>query len=97
MSGLDRNKRLVTNFFAAVNDRRIDLVGRYLASDVVDHNKIIFGEPDEPGAALDGFRQQLDAFGTGRLDPPGADRGGRPRGCQGAGVRGAHRLSPSHA
>ena len=69
MSGLDRNKRLVTNFFAAVNDRRIDLVGRYLASDVVDHNKIIFGEPDEPGAALDGFRQQLGRLGTGRLDP----------------------------
>jgi len=30
---------------------------------VVDHNKIIFGEADEPGAAIDGFRQQLAAFG----------------------------------
>ncbi|NUR84629.1 MAG: SnoaL-like domain-containing protein, partial [Nonomuraea sp.] len=27
-----------------------------------DHNKIIFGEPDEPGAAFEGIRMQLDAF-----------------------------------
>lgn len=31
--------------------------------------KIIHGEPDEPGAAFDGFRQQLDAFGELRLAP----------------------------
>jgi predicted ester cyclase len=30
---------------------------------VIDHNKIIFGEADEPGAAIEGFRQQLAAFG----------------------------------
>jgi ketosteroid isomerase-like protein len=69
MSRIESNKNVVTSFFAALNDRRMDLVAGYLASDVVDHNKIIFGEPDEPGAALEGFRQQLDAFGTGRLDP----------------------------
>ena len=68
MSRIESNKKVVTSFFAALNDRRMDLVAGYLASDVVDHNKIIFGEPDEPGAALDGFRRQLDAFGTGRLD-----------------------------
>lgn len=33
-----------------------------MAADVVDHNKIIFGEPDEPGAAFEGIRMQLDAF-----------------------------------
>lgn len=53
---------MITEFFAAVNERRLDDLGRYLAADVVDHNKIIFGEPDEPGAAFEGIRMQLDAF-----------------------------------
>ncbi|KOV11270.1 ester cyclase [Streptomyces sp. XY431] len=33
-----------------------------MAHDVVDHNKIIHGEADEPGAAFEGLRQQLAAF-----------------------------------
>ena len=35
----------------------------YLSPQVTDHNQIIVGEADEPGAAIDGFRQQLAAFG----------------------------------
>jgi len=38
-----------------------------MALDVVDHNKIIYGEADQPGAALGGFRQQLDAFSDGGM------------------------------
>ncbi|MGW2153114.1 ester cyclase [Nonomuraea sp. NPDC001699] len=53
---------MIAEFFAAVNERRLDDLGAYLAPDVVDHNKIIFGEPDEPGAAFEGIRMQLDAF-----------------------------------
>ncbi|MGW2214252.1 ester cyclase [Nonomuraea sp. NPDC001684] len=53
---------MITDFFAAVNERRLDDLGDYLTPDVVDHNKIIFGEPDEPGAAFEGIRMQLDAF-----------------------------------
>ncbi|MEU1719990.1 ester cyclase [Nonomuraea sp. NPDC005692] len=53
---------MIADFFAAVNERRLDDLGAYLAPDVVDHNKIIFGEPDEPGAAFEGIRMQLDAF-----------------------------------
>ncbi|NUS09416.1 MAG: SnoaL-like domain-containing protein [Nonomuraea sp.] len=53
---------MVTEFFAAINERRLDDLGAYMAADVVDHNKIIFGEPDEPGAAFEGIRMQLDAF-----------------------------------
>jgi predicted ester cyclase len=33
-----------------------------MTNDVVDHNKIIHSEADEPGAAFDGIRQQLAAF-----------------------------------
>lgn len=56
--------QVVTGFVEAIDARRIEDLPRYLAADVVDHNKIIHGEADEPGAAFDGFRQQLDAFGV---------------------------------
>lgn len=36
-----------------------------MAQDVIDHNQIIHGEPDEPGAAFEGLRRQPAAF-----DPP---------------------------
>ncbi|WP_327068186.1 ester cyclase [Kitasatospora sp. NBC_01302] len=63
------NKQVVEGFFQAVNERRLGDLAQYMALDVIDHNKIIFGEEDEPGAAFDGFRQQLDAFGEGRMRP----------------------------
>ncbi|MFB9840131.1 ester cyclase [Actinoallomurus acaciae] len=56
------NKTVVRDFFAAVSERRTDDLPAYLAADVVDHNKIIHGEPDEPGAAFEGIRMQLAAF-----------------------------------
>jgi predicted ester cyclase len=56
------NKQVVSDFIATLNQRRLVDLPRYLATDVIDHNKIIHGEPDEPGAAFDGFRQQLVAF-----------------------------------
>jgi predicted ester cyclase len=43
----------------------------YLSPKVIDHNKIIFGEADEPGAAIEGFRQQMAAF-----SPTGAGESG---------------------
>ncbi|WP_234326123.1 ester cyclase [Streptomyces sp. NRRL S-337] len=63
------NKQVVADFFRAINERRLDDLPQYMALDVIDHNKIIFGEADEPGAAFDGFRQQLDAFGEGMMQP----------------------------
>ncbi|MEV6672140.1 ester cyclase [Streptomyces sp. NPDC051162] len=49
-------------FFEAVGDRRLEDLPRFMARDVVDHNKIIHGEADEPGAAFEGLRQQVVAF-----------------------------------
>src|SRR5262245_60082811 len=63
------NKRVVEGFFAAVNERRFEDWTDYMHTDVIDHNKVIYGEADEPGAAFDGFRQQLAAFGEGSLEP----------------------------
>jgi predicted ester cyclase len=66
---LDETKQTVRGLLNALNERRLDDLWNFLDPKVVDHNKIIFGEADEPGAAFDGFRQQLDAFGRLELDP----------------------------
>ncbi|WP_433211563.1 ester cyclase [Dactylosporangium sp. CS-047395] len=66
---MDANKQVVIGFFEAINERRVGDWDQYMAADVIDHNKIIFGEEDAPGAAFEGFRQQLDAFGEGGLYP----------------------------
>ncbi|MFI9048035.1 ester cyclase [Streptomyces sp. NPDC053427] len=63
VAAMAANKKVVDGFVAAVNERRIDDFPDFLARDVIDHNKIIHGEEDRPGAAFEGFRQQLAAFG----------------------------------
>ncbi len=63
------NSAVVEGFFRALNERRYEDWGRYMAPDVIDHNKVIYGEADEPGAAFEGFRQQLAAFGEGAMEP----------------------------
>ena len=60
------NKTTISAFFERLNQGVLDGSedwASYLSPQVVDHNKIIFGEADEPGAAIEGFRQQLAAFG----------------------------------
>ncbi|MFJ3793328.1 ester cyclase [Kitasatospora sp. NPDC090091] len=58
----EQNKQLVTGFFAALNEGRLGDLGDFLAADIVDHNKIIHGEPDEPGAAFAAIAMQLEAL-----------------------------------
>ncbi|MGW0768633.1 ester cyclase [Streptomyces sp. NPDC002676] len=62
------SKQVVHGFIAALNDRSSQDWVQYLAPDVIDHNKIIFGEEEAPGAAIEGFRQQLAAFSTEHPD-----------------------------
>jgi predicted ester cyclase len=60
------NKTTIAAFFERLNQGVLDGSEDWAAAlspQVVDHNKIIFGEADEPGAAIEGFRQQLAAFG----------------------------------
>ncbi|MCF3105924.1 ester cyclase [Streptomyces roseoverticillatus] len=57
-----RNKQLVGDFFTALNEGRLEDLGDYLAADVVDHNKVVHGEPDEPGAAFAAIAVQLEAL-----------------------------------
>jgi predicted ester cyclase len=67
-STLTENKRVIEGFFRAINERQIDQLDQFMALDVIDHNKIIYGEADEPGAAFEGFRQQMQAFDPARMD-----------------------------
>lgn len=59
---LKSNKKIVECFAKAINDRRVDALTEFMAHDVIDLNKIIYGEADEPGAAFEGIHQQLAAF-----------------------------------
>ncbi|MGI5512114.1 hypothetical protein [Streptomyces sp. CA-106131] len=43
---VDENKKVVLSFFEAVSERRLEDLPRFMARDVVDHNKIIHGEAD---------------------------------------------------
>jgi predicted ester cyclase len=65
----EANKQAIRGLVRALNERRVDDLRDYIAADVVDYNKIIHGEADEPGAAFDGFAQQLAAFGDIAMDP----------------------------
>jgi predicted ester cyclase len=58
----EANKQAIRSLFQAMNEHQVGDLPDYIAADVIDHNKIIHGEADEPGAAFDGFAQQLAAF-----------------------------------
>ncbi|HEX4090358.1 MAG TPA: ester cyclase [Trebonia sp.] len=68
------NKTTIAAFFDSLNRAVVDGSedwAAYLSPQVIDHNKIIFGEADEPGAAVEGFRRQLAAFGPADADQSG--------------------------
>jgi predicted ester cyclase len=58
----EANKQTIRSLVQAMNEHRAGDLPDYIAADVTDHNKIIHGEADEPGAAFEGFAQQLAAF-----------------------------------
>jgi predicted ester cyclase len=68
-AGTDANKTTIEGLFRTINEHRVADLRDYLALDVVDHNKIVHGEADEPGAAFDGFARQLDAFRDAQMVP----------------------------
>ena len=58
----EANKQTIRGLLQAMNEHRVGDLPDYIAADVTDHNKIIHSEADEPGAAFEGFAQQLAAF-----------------------------------
>jgi predicted ester cyclase len=59
---VEGNKLAAQRFFQEVFNERVDLVDPLVAVDVVDHNKIIFTQPEGPGGMGEGIRMLLDAF-----------------------------------
>src|SRR3984957_21120522 len=68
------SKAVVAAFFDSLNQGVRDGSESWVAClspQIIDHNKIIFGEAEEPGAAIEGFRQQLAAFGPADAEKSG--------------------------
>ena len=84
---VENNKAVVQRFFEEVfNHKQPELIEEFLAEGVVDHNKIVFTEPDAPGGMAQGVRMLLVAFpnpgnpkasGCTRRLSPRAPRNGR--------------------
>ena len=53
--------------FDAINNGRLDELPRLVAPDVVDHNAVIFMQPEGPGGVEEGIRMLLQGFPDLRL------------------------------
>ena len=56
------HKAIVAGLFRAINERRFDELGEYLAVDVVDDNKSFLGDEAGSEDAFDGIPAQLAMF-----------------------------------
>ena len=65
--GLEENKAVVQRLFDAINNGRIDELPQVVAPDVVDHNAVIFMQPEGPGGVEEGIRILLQGFPDLRL------------------------------
>jgi hypothetical protein len=48
----EANKQTIRSLVQAMNEHRAGELPDYIAADVIDHNKIIHGEADEPGRGV---------------------------------------------
>jgi steroid delta-isomerase-like uncharacterized protein len=65
--GLEENKAVVQRLFDAINTGSLDELAQVVAPDVVDHNAVIFMQPEGPGGVEDGIRTLLQGFPDLRL------------------------------
>jgi predicted ester cyclase len=60
---VEQKKVVVRRLFEEIfNDKKVELVDELVAHDVVDHNKIIFAQPERSGGMAEGIRMLLVAF-----------------------------------
>jgi steroid delta-isomerase-like uncharacterized protein len=60
--GLEENKAVVQRLFDAINNGDLDELPQVVAPDVVDHNAVIFTQPEGPGGVQEGIRMLLQGF-----------------------------------
>jgi predicted ester cyclase len=60
---VEQKKVAVRRLFEEIfNDKKVELIDELVAHDVVDHNKIIFAQPERSGGVAEGIRMLLVAF-----------------------------------
>jgi predicted ester cyclase len=59
---IDDNKTVVTRLLDSINTRALDQLPGLVTSDVVDHNAVIFMQPEGPGGVEEGIRMLLTGF-----------------------------------
>jgi predicted ester cyclase len=65
--GVEENKAVVQRLFDAINNGNLDRLPQVVAPDVVDHNAVIFMQPEGPGGVREGIRLLLQGFPDLRL------------------------------
>jgi predicted ester cyclase len=60
--GLQDNKAVVQRLFDAINSGNLDELPQVVAPDAVDHNAVIFMQPEGPGGVQEGIRMLLEGF-----------------------------------
>jgi steroid delta-isomerase-like uncharacterized protein len=60
--GLDENKAVAQRLFDAINNGTLDELSQVVAPDVVDHNAVIFMQPEGTGGVEEGIRMLLQGF-----------------------------------
>jgi steroid delta-isomerase-like uncharacterized protein len=65
---IDDNKAVVTRLVDSINTGALDRLAELVSSDVVDHNAVIFMQPEGPGGVEEGIRMLLIGFPDLRLD-----------------------------
>ena len=59
---MEENKAVADRLFDAINCGRLDDLPQIVAPDVVDHNEVIFMQPDGPGGVTQGIQMLLHGF-----------------------------------
>ncbi|HKQ01733.1 MAG TPA: ester cyclase [Actinomycetes bacterium] len=65
--GLEENKAVVQRLFDTINSGSLDELPQIVAPDVVDHNAVIFMQPEGAGSVEEGVRMLLQGFPDLRL------------------------------
>ena len=59
---MEENKAIAQRLFDAINNGALDELPQLVAPDVVDHNAVIFMQPEGPGGVEEGIRTLLQGF-----------------------------------
>ena len=65
---LQQNKTVVRHLFEVINNGELDQLSDLVDEDVVDHNAVIFMQPEGPGAAKEGIRLLRQGFPDLRIN-----------------------------